>query len=491
MQTDFFNIFKTERFNKIFNIFLLVIFIAITVLTMINHELWRDEAQAWLVVRDMGMFGIINHVKTEGHPLLWYAILFPFAKLHLPVFSMQIVSCLLSLCVAVLLLFYSPFNKVTKTAVLFSSGFVYWYSVIARSYSLIPPLLCLCAMIYPKRLEKPYVYAFLLILLSNTHVLMFGFCAMLALFFGFELYSKWNSENKNQKRIAFPLFILFINFCLLVTYLAIGKSENLLVQNYEALTQATISIYSTIVSIFVNIYMKIPFILLIFLIFIFMFFFIKFYKNDKKIFWIAFIGIIFQIVTYRFIWSTSPEKAFLLLLILIFGFWVIYSENKIFDKQRKMLEIMIIFIFLLSWPVSFISITNDIKYDYSGSKSTAKYIKKQIPENAILISNYNVTTAAISAYLPSYKFYFPQEKSFYTFSKWNSGILSPYIDYSDFSTLPRYFRNKKLYFIFSYITSPDELSNVLPNNLVNIYKSQDNTLLKSEKFYIYELKNNE
>ena len=98
MQINFPAFLKSEKFNKIFNTSLLLVFVVLIFLTMINHELWRDEAQAWLVVRDLSPLGIIDHVKTEGHPLLWYAVLFPFAKLHFPVFSMQVVSFLLSVC---------------------------------------------------------------------------------------------------------------------------------------------------------------------------------------------------------------------------------------------------------------------------------------------------------------------------------------------------------------------------------------------------------
>ena len=63
-----------------------------------HHEIWRDEAQVWLVVRDLNLFGIIDHVRIEGHPLLWYFIVMLPAKLKLPVFSMQVLSLGFMLC---------------------------------------------------------------------------------------------------------------------------------------------------------------------------------------------------------------------------------------------------------------------------------------------------------------------------------------------------------------------------------------------------------
>ena len=484
MQINFPAFLKSEKFNKIFNTSLLLVFVVLTFLTMINHELWRDEAQAWLVVRDLNPLGIIDHVKTEGHPLLWYAVLFPFAKLHFPVFSMQVVSFLLSVCGACVFLFCSPFNKFTKTAVIFSSGFLYWYSVISRSYSLIPPLIFLLAVFYRVRLKHPYIYTSLLILLSNTHVLMFGFCAAAALCFAFELLSC------KEKTIP-PLILLCINFFCVITYLAAGRSENELVQSYSEIATGDLSLYKTALSLFINIFANISFLMLACLVVAAVVLFVRIFKSDKKVFWLVFTGIAFQILVYRYIWSTSPEKAFLTLLILLFGYWAAESLKNVLTKNKFLFEIILAFVFLMTWHVSFDVVKNDIQYNYSGSKDAAKYIKNNLARDAVLVSSYNVTTAGISAYLPDEKFYFPQEKNFYTFSKWNKGIMTPYIDYSDFEKLPQVFKNKKLYFVFSYITSPDELASVLPKNLKKVYESPSDTLLASEKFYIYELKNDE
>ena len=484
MQINFLDFFKSEKFNKIFNISLLVIFAILTFVTMINHELWRDEAQAWLVVRDLNLLGIIDHVKTEGHPLLWYAVLFPFAKMNVPVFSMQVVSFLLSLAAAFVFLFYSPFNKFTKTAVLFSSGFVYWYSVISRSYSLIPVLIFLCAIFYPKRFERPYIYTLLLILLSNTHVLMFGFCAAAAVFFVFEILM-------NKEKIIAPAILFCVNFFSIVLYLAAGRNENALVQKFSSQADIAVNLYQTLISVFQNIFGNIPkFFCVLFLLFVIILITVLF-KNDKKIFSAVTLGILFQFFVYRYIWVTSTEKAFLLLLILLFGCWAALNKQELSQKAKNLCSMIIAIFFLFTWPISFLTVKNDIKLDYSGSKKAAEFIKNNIPPESVIVSNYNVTTAAISAYLPGTKFYFPQEKSFYTYSKWNNGILAPYIDYNDFFYIFSLFKGKKIYYIFSYVFEPAELEQMLPKNLVNVYKSQDNTLLQSEKFYIYELKNDE
>ena len=79
---------------------------------------------------------------------------------------MQVLSLGFMLCAAGLFLYRSPFNIVTKACVLFSAGFLYWLSVISRSYSLVALFLFVLAMLYPVQRKRPFLYAVVLGLLS-------------------------------------------------------------------------------------------------------------------------------------------------------------------------------------------------------------------------------------------------------------------------------------------------------------------------------------
>ena len=161
--------------NK-FNIILFIIYLVITVLAMFHHEIWRDEAQAWCLVRDLSFTETFNMARVEGHPFLWYLLLMPFAKLGLPVLSMQIVSLIFVSIAILFLLFKSPFNKLEKVLICFSAGMVYYLPIVARNYSLIPIFLFLTAFLYSKRIEHPYLYILSIIMLSQTHIYMLGIC---------------------------------------------------------------------------------------------------------------------------------------------------------------------------------------------------------------------------------------------------------------------------------------------------------------------------
>lgn len=70
--------------NK-FNIIITVIYAIITLVIIMYHENWRDEAQSWLIARELGLIDIFKQMKYEGHPALWYLILAPFAKLRITI----------------------------------------------------------------------------------------------------------------------------------------------------------------------------------------------------------------------------------------------------------------------------------------------------------------------------------------------------------------------------------------------------------------------
>ena len=144
------------------------------------HEPWRDEAQAWLYVRDQSLPDILGNLHIEGHPALWFLMLFPLAKLGLPYESMFVLHYALAMTCGALLLFKSPFKRAVKALLLFSYLIGFAYTVVARNYVLIELLLFLIAVVFPRRYGRhALLYGFLLALLANTHI--YGALAALAI----------------------------------------------------------------------------------------------------------------------------------------------------------------------------------------------------------------------------------------------------------------------------------------------------------------------
>lgn len=166
-----------------------------------GHELWRDEANVWLIARDMTPFQLLREIKYQGHPCLWYFMVMPFAKTGFPFETISVLSFLVMSLTAGVFVYRAPFHMITKAVCLFSPAFSYYYSVIARNYCLIALLLILLAYCYPKRNEKSILYGLLLGLLVQADTIALAAAGLISCMWLWECVHKSIKENDTK-----PLF---------------------------------------------------------------------------------------------------------------------------------------------------------------------------------------------------------------------------------------------------------------------------------------------
>lgn len=447
--------------NK-FNILIFILFIIAGFAGVLHHELWRDEAQVWLVVRDLNIFGVVDHVRNEGHPLLWYMLVFPFAKLNLPVISMQILSFIFMSAAAGVFLWKSPFSKITRVCFIFSAGFLYWLTVISRSYSLVPLFLFLLAVYYPRQKENPYIYSILNILLANTHILMFGFSGAVCILFGYENISK---TSENRKKYLAPFLINIVCLVITAVYILSRPEDNVSATVAPLSTISFETVKSSLTGFFTNIYAESlinawvgAICIIAGLVWLFV--------RDKRLFAIFGFSTLYQFYIYICVCKASPEKAFLVLLTLVFCFWIVFEEKVLQQSEKIFVNSLIAVIFVLSWNLGFHLYKNDFFYKYSGSKEAAQYIQNNIEKDAVIISNMTLTTAGVLAYLPGRKFYVTAFNDYYTYG------------YKKFKMKEaQTFENKKVYYIYSALEKPDK-------DKIVLFVSSEDTLIPTEVFYI-------
>lgn len=161
-----------ERRRTFDTAFLSVVFVLWAVFagtSVLLHEPWRDELQAWGIARALSPAGIFHEMRYEGHFVPWFYLFIPFAKLGFPLLTLNLVSfCIMGGCVF-LLLFKSPFSIYAKAAVVMTVPLAYYYTVISRCYCLYALCVLTLACLYGRRTEKPFLYALLLGLLANCH----------------------------------------------------------------------------------------------------------------------------------------------------------------------------------------------------------------------------------------------------------------------------------------------------------------------------------
>lgn len=110
-------------------------YVAVVVVGILWHEPWADEAQAWLLARDLGWWKMMAHaVRYEGSPGLWHTILWVLARFDVSYAGIHWTSGAIALAGVVVLLRYSPFPSLLRILLPFGFWLAYQDAVIARSY---------------------------------------------------------------------------------------------------------------------------------------------------------------------------------------------------------------------------------------------------------------------------------------------------------------------------------------------------------------------
>ena len=175
---------------------------ALAVFATVHHEPWRDEAQAWLIARDLPLSGIIAQMGSEGSPALWHLLLFPCAQLGASYGSEAVIHAVLAVVAVGLLLLRGPFPLWFKALLAFSCCFSYEYAAVARNYNLSMLLLFALATMYPLRMRRPLAYGLLVALLANTNVHSLAMAAGLALLYAAEVRGLPGSRQRTLCALA-------------------------------------------------------------------------------------------------------------------------------------------------------------------------------------------------------------------------------------------------------------------------------------------------
>ena len=214
---------KLTENNKILNTVLLITFICLSLFVGKNHEPWADEAQAWLIARDSSICDIIfNIAKYEGTPVLWHLIIKLLITCKLSYKYYYLVPVFFSSIGVYVILFKLKINNIYKILLPFTYFIGYEYTIKARSYSLLLPILSLIAMLYEKRKEHVYLYNFFLLILSSVSLHGAIISGMLCIFEVFEIINNLIREKNfiliKKEIISVIVLVQFYIFIIITVF---------------------------------------------------------------------------------------------------------------------------------------------------------------------------------------------------------------------------------------------------------------------------------
>ena len=355
------------------------IFVLLTFSEMLHHWPFFDESHAWMLARNLDFSGIIDLLRNEGHPILWFLIIMPFAKNNLffphAMYIENYIFCLLALAVMWL---KSPFETFYKIIITFSSIFMVYYSIIARCYSVgILGMFILLAM-YENKIKKPVLYSILIGLTAHTNLLCAINASYLGIIFIYQLFK--NNEVRLKDKILSVLILFGFVFAWLYPYInSIGMSYN-----NEALKPG--------LSVFCWFFFSTSYDILLFSCYASLFAAIFFLAKDivTKGFLLYSSTLIF--IFMKFFYSLAPHHYVFLFVNLIFAFWLFCINKK--NKQHY-LVLYLLFVLLFMFPIK-----EKLSYLYQKPLTPIiRYIDKTNISDKLYINFHNNDLAAIIPYI--------------------------------------------------------------------------------------------
>jgi hypothetical protein len=191
---------------------------------LLHYQAWEDEGRAWMDARFFGLFNLIFHtLRYEGHPALWYLLLWPLAHLHLPFQALNAVAAACALAGVWFLLRHAPFPFYLRALLPFGFTLAYEYAIVARGYVLFPLLGFLVAHQYRQPTRRPIRMAIALALLANLTVHGTLVAVVFGMSYAWQLYTERRTQpiptwTLREARLAATLFAASLAFVAIVLW---------------------------------------------------------------------------------------------------------------------------------------------------------------------------------------------------------------------------------------------------------------------------------
>ncbi|HAC66333.1 MAG TPA: hypothetical protein DCF68_23060 [Cyanothece sp. UBA12306] len=514
-----------KKFNFIihrhFNTLLITGVAIITLVAILNHAMWRDEVNGWLIARDsISWQNFLYNINYEGHPILWYLFLLALNNFTHNPLAMQIFHWFIATGSLVIFILYSPFTKQQK--LLFSLGYLplYEYTVISRNYSLGTLAVFLFCTCFNTRYKSYILLSIILAFMANTN----AYCLMISMALGLTLLVEYFTQNSlqltvksNQKDIiiAWVIFGLGISLAILMlippsdSTLQGGASQWFLEFDWNRLNQSLTRVWRSYILVLIPSDNK-PLDLQFFAILsLGLLGFVSTLLIKKPIALFFYLIASFQFLAFTYLKFLGSQRHYgHLYIILIASFWIeSYYPNsqliiekiaclpqkipKIWVKWLKFVRLnqtnflmMILFLQLIAGMVAF---SRDLLTPYSASRDTANFIKDNNLASGIIVGSEDFTISPISGYL-NQKIYYPETQD-----------LGSYVLFN---------QQRKIVNDYAILLQIDQLinSNKTTKNVLLILNRQlkegktdfnikliakfDKAFIYNEKYYLYSINKN-
>jgi len=158
------------------------LFLVLAAVGILHHEMWRDELEIWLIARDSGSPSeLLANMRTEAHPVLWYALNFLVTRFSHDPLSMQLTNLLIGAVAVAVFLAWAPFGPLQRALFCFGYFPFYEFTIISRNYALQLMLTFVFCALFARARHAWVRQAVVLALLAQTHLYGTVLAALLGL----------------------------------------------------------------------------------------------------------------------------------------------------------------------------------------------------------------------------------------------------------------------------------------------------------------------
>jgi hypothetical protein len=423
-----------------FNAAVFFLYISLVIFGMHNHELWGDEIHSWNIAKGSHTLKeLFGNIRYEGHPPFWYLVLFSITHFSHSLFYLKAIQLMFVACAGFVLLFFSPFSSIQKVLILSGYYFIFEYAVLARNY--MPAIVfsfCIAA-IHNRRFKfKLFCYYFLLLLLSNVH--------LLGLLLAVAIHSAWCYEKKENRTKIFLHAIAGLLILIPALYFIIPPPDSQLNFQFWQSQWNTSRLYLFITVIVKSllpfpdpgnihwwntnylldhdslIYRSISFLFFILLLTALVLS-LKKYRSALVLLLVNlmltfFLSLIFPLNTARY-------TGFILIGYIV-AYWHAMDMNRSTSSAGRSIFMLIL---VLQLPAGIFALAGDREARFSEAQSVIE-MEKQIPAGSFVATDYWCLNN-LSAYLDT-SFYCIELNRSVSFLQWNSGMRAVMkYDYAD------------------------------------------------------------
>jgi len=428
-------------------VILTVVFFILALIGILNHEMWRDEFQAWLVARDAdSLYNLYQNMIYEGNPMLWHILLYAINLFTGNYFFMQLLHILISTAFVYIFLRYSDFPLAAKILFVFGYFIIFEYTLISRGYGLGVLLVFIILMLYRNRHEYYIFISVILFLLANTTVygliISGGLGALLIA--DFFIYRPKNKHNTLFiLSLALSLFIFILGLIISV-YQIYPEPDNSFPVGYPEKIIDLDRIMHVCIWLF-NVYFPIPDpdsqnfwqsswyanwnfnLVLVIGICLWINTLIVFFRKPL-IFSFYFIVSSFLIILFYYSGMGWSRYLGHLYIVLIVGYWLLSSYEdfpfrikglQLLSKfSRKLAKPFLYFILIAQVVGGAIAYFKEIVSPFSASKDAATFIRSQHLEKIPIVGSTDFIISPIASYMQK-KIYYPERGEYGSFIIWD------------------------------------------------------------------------